>query len=258
MKILFVILAVVVIVLIISFLPKPIKKEAMEKKEITPTSYSSVFIDGIDSIQTSNYANPTLKYYYYIPTSIINNVNQSYPMLVMIPYLSGLGQSFVSPIFKEFANNEGFVIVSPSFKYDEKNWESRTSYQYPEVWSGNTLLEIIGKVKNKFNLQISGLYLFGFSAGAQFSLRFCHWQPELCVACAAHGSGGTILPDKKVSVKFFVSVGSRDTSRIEKAKAFFDSAQKLGIDVTYQEYNTAHSMTQDEIKDALDFFKSLK
>lgn len=219
---------------------------------------STTFIDGIDSISTTNYANRILKYYYYIPTVVFASKDQPQRALVMIPYLSGLGEHFVLPEFKEFAKKEGFVIISPSFQYDKENWETQTSYQYPAAWSGNALLKIISQFEEKNDLQISGLYLFGFSAGAQFALRFCFWNPELCVACAAHGSGGTVIPDKKIDVKFFVSVGKNDIQRIEKAKTFYEVAQKYGIEVTYREYDTGHAMVPEQVKETLDFFKRLE
>jgi len=216
-------------------------------------------VEGIDSISTDNYANNHLEYYYYIPKSIIENRYESYPLLVMVPGLSGRGEYSVTPEFKRFAEEENFIIVAPSFIWDEKNWNSQQSYQYPSVWSGDALLEIIGKLKNNNNLTVSKFYLFGFSAGAQFALRFCLWKPELCAACAAHGSGGTVIPDKNINVKFFVTVGTQDeSSRIKRAKSFYDLAQDYGIDVIYREYNTGHSLTPAQIEDSLDFFRKIR
>lgn len=214
-------------------------------------------VEGIDSIHTDNYANTHLEYYYYIPSTITENKQKSYYLLVMIPGLSGRGEHFVTQEFKKFADDENFIIVAPSFIWDEKNWNSRQSYQYPSVWSGDALLEIINKLEKDNDVTVSKFYLFGSSAGAQFALRFCLWKPEMCDACAAHGSGGTVMPDKKVDVKFFVTVGKQDTSRIEKAKTFYNIAQNYGIDVVYKEYDTGHGLTSAQIKDSLDFFKSV-
>ncbi|MCP4539546.1 MAG: hypothetical protein GY832_20620 [Chloroflexi bacterium] len=211
-------------------------------------------VKGIDSIHTDNYANNDLEYYYYIPPTIAENSQKPYPVLIMIPGLSEQGEHFVTRKFKRFADAENFIIVAPSFVWDEKNWDSRTSYQYPSAWSGNALLEIINQMEKKTNVTISESYLFGFSAGAQFALRFCVWEPDMCVACAAHGSGGTVTLDRAIDVRFFVTVGNRDTLRIEKAKAFYNCAQDLGIDIDYQEYDTGHSLTSEQIKDSLDFF----
>ena len=213
---------------------------------------------GIDSIRTNNYANRALKYYYYIPGTILEeDKKKTYPLLLMIPWLSGQGDVFVTPACKKFAYENKFVIVSPSFIWDEKNWDSKKSYQYPKVWSGDALLKIINKFKKDHNIRISKFYLFGFSAGAQVALRFAMWKPELCVACAAHGWGGRIMPERKTKVKFFVTCGTQDASRNEYAKEFYKEAKKRKIDITYKTYNVGHSLAPDQIDDSLKFFKRI-
>jgi predicted esterase len=212
------------------------------------------YVDGIDSIPTDNYANPSLEYYYYLPKAVIENNLEPHPVLVMVPGLSGRGDQFVSREFKEFADSEAMVVVAPSFVWDEANWDSGQSYQYPAAWSGDALLQIIDQVEEKHGIATSRLYVFGFSAGAQFALRFCLWKPEKCVACAAHASGGTVIPDRKVDVRFFATVGTQDTSRIEIVQAFYNNARSLGIAVEYKEYDTGHSLTSSQIEDSLRFF----
>ena len=226
---------------------------------------SGTAVEGIGSIQTENYANLNLEYYYYIPASVVENSEELYPVqasvpfFVTVPWINGRGESFVSSTMKQFADEEGFVIVSPSFVYDEANWDAKQSYQYPAVWSGDALLEIIDQVEEQHNLFASDLYLFGFSAGAQFALRFCLWKPYMCEACAAHASGGTVIPTGYIDVAFFVTVGSSDTDRISKAQSFCDTAESYGIDVTYKEYsNVGHTLTQAQIEDSLNFLRNLE
>ncbi len=211
--------------------------------------------EGIDSIPTDNYANPRLDYYYYIPSNVIENGNNSHsPILIAVPGLSDRGEHLVSKEVKEFADEKGVVIIAPSFIWDEQNWSARQSYQYPAAWSGDALLKIINQVKEKTKITPAGLYLFGFSAGAQFALRFCLWKPEQCIACAAHGSGGTIIPDRPIAVRFFVTVGTQDGERTGQAKTFYNAARNLGIDVIYREYDAGHWLTTAQIEDSLDFF----
>ncbi len=186
----------------------------------------------------------------------MGNKQDTHPLLIVIPGLSGKGQNAVGKEFKDFAEQEKFIIVAPSFIYDEKNWATESSYQYPAAWSGNALLKIIKKFRNANNLRLSKYYLFGHSAGAQFALRFPLWKPDLCAACAAHASGGTVEPHKRINVRFFVTVGTRDTSdRIERAKTFYQLAKKCGIKVKYQEYPVSHELSLAQINDSLDFFK---
>lgn len=212
---------------------------------------------GVGSVQTDNYANKTLEYYYYIPSSVLDGSAAAYPLLIAVPGLSGRGENFVSQDMKDFADENSFAIISPSFQFDEQNWDSQRSYQYPWVWSGNALVDIVEQVESDNGITFSDWSLFGFSAGAQFSLRFCMWQPDLCAACAAHGSGATVIPEDYVDVEFFITVGSQDTSRIPKAQAFYNAAKGLGIDVTYKEYGVGHQMSYGQIDDSLEFFSEI-
>ena len=230
------------------------QEKRTDKKEHKPPKPS--YEHGLDSINTRNYANRNLQYYYYIPGTIVENKNKSYPLLIVIPGLSGQGDLFVTPTYKKFAYENKFVIISPSFAWDEKNWASQKSYQYPNVWSGNALLKIINKFKKDHNIRISKFHLFGFSAGAQFALRFALWKPKLCAACAAHGSGGRIIPKKKAGVKFLVTCGTRDASRNEYAKEFRNAAKRYRIDVTYKTYDIGHTLSSAQIEDSLKFFKN--
>ncbi len=80
----------------------------------------------------------------------------------------------------------------------------------------------------------------------------------MTVAVVAHGSGGTVVPDYPVVTKFFISVGSADTSRIPKAEAFVQQAQSLGIDVTYRQYPVGHAVDAVQVRDSLDFLRDVK
>ncbi|MCH7505455.1 hypothetical protein IID04_07495, partial [PVC group bacterium] len=166
---------------------KQAKKKS--KKRIAPS-------EGIGSIHTNNYANKTLEYYYYIPVSVKEGKKRKHPVLVVIPGLGARGETMIMPEIRDFAYDKKCILIAPSFMWDEKNWDSERSYQFPAVWSGQALLDIIKNVSKKNRLSTSKLYLFGHSAGAQFALRFSLWKPELCIACAAHGLGAPVRPGK--------------------------------------------------------------
>ncbi len=246
-----------IVILCIYFLfkfPANMKDNLIKTNNSQNHSIVKLPLQGISSINTNNYVNRNLEYYYYVPPISDNKFNS---LLIIVPSLSGRAENFVTQEFKKFAEENRFAIVSPSFIWDEKNWESQESYQYPSAWSGNALIKIINKFKQDNNLTISHYSFFGFSAGAQFSLRFCILKPELCNACAAHGGGGTVEPIEDINTKFFVTVGNQDISRIQKSKDFYNNAVNLGINATYREYPSGHSLTSAQIKDSLDFFKSI-
>lgn len=216
-------------------------------------------ISGTDSVPTSNYANPQLNYFYYIPQSVLQNKQQRYPYLILVPKLGGQGQEFTSQAFKDFAEQQGFVIIAPSFIFDEKNFDRKTSYQYPAAWSGQALNDILNSFDEKQGLKPSRLYMLGFSAGAQFVLRYSLLYPDYVTACAVNAAGEADNPTKYQATKFYIAVGSKDIAdRKQTAQNFYKAAQQQKIDATYKEYpNIAHQISDDEIKDELNFFNQI-
>ncbi|MFH1778258.1 MAG: alpha/beta fold hydrolase [Candidatus Omnitrophota bacterium] len=214
-------------------------------------------ISGTSFVNTDNYANRTLSFYYYIPQEVIKKRQNACPVLVCVPGLSGDGKQFVNNVFKNFAHKEKFVIIAPSFKFDEENFQSNSSYQYPSAWSGKALLKIIEKVERQNYITLSKIYLFGFSAGAQFSSRFALLWPERCRACAVHAAGGYTMPERKIDVIFFVTVCRGDSRRLSKAEKFYDTARRLGIKCDYKEYPGSHELPNQQTYDSLAFFRKL-
>lgn len=176
----------------------------------------------------------------------------------LIPGLSAEGSGALHPIFTDLADREGFVIIAPSFKFDEKNFSSESSYQFPDKWSGDAFIRMTSKLQKRFGLKLDRYYLHGFSAGAQFSLRFALWRPDLCRASSAHGSGGLIIPTKHVPVHFFVSVGKDDKDRTDLYEIFINEAKRHSINVIGKIYPCGHSQPPERIKEASDFFSRVK
>lgn len=236
---------------------------ATGKNNMSTTQTSSVIADdskaGTDSISTSNYANPSLNYYYYIPKQIVSSNIRKAPFLIMVPGLGGNGEAFVGQAFKYFAKREGFVIIAPTFIEDSNNWESRTSYQYPSAWSGQAMNKIINQFAAKENLAPEGVYMLGFSAGAQFVSRYSLLYPNFVTACAVNSAGGIDDPMQYQNTKFYVAIGTNDEDvRKQTAQKFYNLAKQKGIDITYKEYNIGHEYTQNEANDELAFFDRVK
>ncbi len=212
---------------------------------------------GIDSITTTNYANPTLEYYYYIPKSIVKDTTA--PYLIMVTGLSGKGQDFVSQQFKDFAKKEGLLIIAPSFIFDDKNFDDGKSYQYPDVWSGAAFNNLLRTFDAKHNIEPSDVYMFGFSAGAQFVSRYATIYPNYVKACVFNSAGGTYNPTQYNSTKFYVAIGTQDTDGRKKiASDFYNSAIQQHIYALYKEYPIRHELSQDEINDELLFIHQVK
>ena len=216
------------------------------------TASGSGLDEGWGEIQTDNYANRTLRYQYLIPGSLPPGARP--PVLVTVGGLSSPG-----PLTKEmrrFARERGMVIVAPWFIWDERNWAGRTSYQYPEAWSGRALLDIVADLEKERGLKVGSFYMFGFSAGAQFVLRFALWRPDRCAAVVGHASGGAVTPERYVNVSFRLTVGSLDTSRTRIVSGFADLARTYGIRCETQVYEgMGHELAPRVIGDTLSFFK---
>jgi poly(3-hydroxybutyrate) depolymerase len=217
------------------------KDDLLSKKELLPN---------VESIRTDNYMNKQLEFYYYIPPKVQKDTIREHPVLVCIPGLGGEGKYFMNSPFQKFAETEGFILICPSFKFDEKNWEQNASYQYPAVWSGAALITMVKKIEQKYGLHTGKYYLYGFSAGAQYALRFPLWKPEICAAAAGHGSGGPLESSPAIPVKYFISVGKQDTDRIQIANYNYRLLEKSGIDVKYKQYEGGHRYLNYKLKKA--------
>lgn len=225
------------------------------KKDVKSSNINGS-LEVTDYVSSSNYANKTIEFYYFIPAGILEEPQKEYNLLVCVPGLYTRGESFVKQPFKDFAIANNLVIIAPSFKYDRKNLYKGTSYQFPKEWSGKVFLEMVKKVEKR-GIKASKYYLFGFSAGAQFVTRFSLWKPELCIACAAHGSGGRIIPEKHVDTRFFVSIGNKDHDRMANMNLFLAGALKHNLFVDFKQYEAGHRLTVEQILDSIEFFKTI-
>jgi len=198
-------------------------------------------------------------YTYYIPKT---NRSSPLPVLVCLGGLNSQGGRYMGSDWKEFARENGFAILSPVFKFsvvsEIENFNKRTSYHYPEAWSGETLITILKKIAKTENISSKKLYLFGHSAGAQFVHRFALLYPERCKAVAAHNAGSYDLPQRKINTKFLIAVGENDTtpiSRVDLARKFVNACRKKRIKVELEIIPGAgHSLTQEQINLSHQFF----
>ncbi len=205
---------------------------------------------------TADATNRELEYFYYIPTSVATS--KKYQILLCVPGLNGSGAVFIQREWMEFANKNGLVIVSPSFRFNQKDWENKRSYQFPEVWSGNAIMKIVDEVNRKIGSKDRGLYLFGHSAGAQVAHRFALFKPERCVAVAAHAPGGCTHPSRYIPVRFLMTVGEDDHDRRWKTKEFSQRCQELGISIVYKEYpGVGHGLTREQLELSKGFFEEI-
>lgn len=202
------------------------------------------------AIQTAYPANQTLNYRYFVPEGLAERADV--PVLVV---LGGRGlPGWITTDFQEFAAREGVVIVSPTFRFDGDDWAQRRSYQYPEAWSGQALLAVLRDFETRAEIRTGPILLFGFSAGAQFALRFAAWAPERCLAVCGHASGGTLELRRAVDVRFRVTLGERDQQRREQFQHFVSLADRLGLQAeTFVYPGLVHAVDPQVTQDCVEF-----
>lgn len=224
-----------------------------------PDSQPTNAISGVDSITTTNYANQILSYFYYIPVNVALNKQQRHPYLILVSGLGSRGEDFTTQVFKDFANQNGFIILAPSFTFDQKNWQGKTSYQYPAAWSGRALNDILNSFMAKQGLKPSRIYMLGFSAGAQFALRYALLYPDYVTACSIIAAGEVDMPMTYQATKFLIAIGDQDEQdRKQKAIDFYNAATAQKIDIYYKEYkNIAHQLSDEEINDSFSMFSKI-
>lgn len=210
-------------------------------------SEDKISIRGVESFRTPNFTNSKLEYYYYIPKSIIKNKMQKVPFLILVVDFKGKEQENDVPLFKNFAQQEGFVIIVPHFIQDEKYWKT-----------GDTFNNLLADFKKKQHIDYKELYFFGNWTGAQFSEKYSFLYPEKVRACFLFDPNEITLPTEKQKIKFMITVGNKEIDGRKKiAKDFYNTAKKLGIDVKYKEYNTGNKFAYEQINDSILFFKSV-
>ena len=152
--------------------------------------------------------------------------------------------------WERFAEEYGVAILGVGFLFDQKQWDAKESYQYPKVWSGKALKEILKKLAKENPIDPKNLYLFGISAGAQFSVRYAFFQPKAVKAVAAHAAGGYDEPKTHINTKFLITVGSADNqviSRLDWAKYFVKFARDKDIDVEFAVMDgLGHRQTEEQ------------
>lgn len=208
-----------------------------------------------------------VSYAYYIPKL---EINQKIPVLVCVGGLLIQGEksytenkTCLSQSWKQFSEESKIAILGLGFDFSDQDWEKKRSFQFSKVWSGQALLEILEKL-SKENLPIdpNRLYLYGISAGAQFSVRFALWKPEIAKAVAAHAAGGYDLPEKMIPTKFLITVGeldNQDVTRVEMAKEFVKAVKEKGIEIRFEiipEVGHIQTNFQDDLSKK--FFKEIE
>lgn len=213
------------------------------------------FREGYEQITTANPTNKNVKFYYYLPEDVLINPAENHNVMILVPGLNGDERGFINSTFKDYAQKNKMIILIPKFVQNNADMHQYKSYQYPSAWSGKALMDVLKKF-DASGIKTGKLYMFGFSAGAQYVLRFALWQPALVTACMGHAPGCLTKPQKQIGVKLFITVGEKDIKdRILVHHEFLDAAKAFNIPIKAKIYKgLGHGFNNDQVLDCLNFF----
>ena len=140
-----------------------------------------------------------LKVFYYRPEKI----NADTPVW-MIMHGTGRNADDYRDYFVDAAKEQGAVVIAPQFS--DRNWDGSTGYNLGNISASNSDLTPVrerdwsfSKIEPLFDyvvdqaepiLETDGYYMYGHSAGGQFTHRFLAWEPDARVKLAVSANAG--------------------------------------------------------------------
>jgi hypothetical protein len=204
---------------------------------------SSAFADVIE-VKTRAPNNKTAFFNYRVPKSYDANRRESYRVVVMFGGRNTDGKADAAGRmgWGQWCDDNGIFIVSPGLK-DDNYWE-------PQVWSGRALQIALEQIKRNYNICLTKLLFYGYSAGSQASNLFPAWRPEWTRAWVSHACGVFHEPTTRMrGVPGLVTCGDADTSRYIISRNFVENARRKGVDIIWKSFpNHPHDVPPDSLK----------
>lgn len=192
---------------------------------------------------------PDQTYYLYLPQNYSRG--QKWPLFIGIHgYKSNGAQTM--PLWRTFADSEGFILVCPSFK---------DGYQRLEYASDYRMIDIIKELSGEFRIDDKKVFMAGFSGGAQFAHRFVLRHPEYVQAASIMAAGSYDYPTSSIQakdIKFLVTVGENDSERFEITKKFAEQLKDNGYNVRFKSFpGVGHDLCDEAKKLTIDLFRQM-
>jgi pimeloyl-ACP methyl ester carboxylesterase len=138
--------------------------------------------DPLDSKQT---------FYVYVPKSYDGVTPHS---LLVAVHGAGRTARLYAQRFIPYAEEHRAIILAPLFPEGVRFQDLE---KVGKQWSDMRLLNLVGEVARHYKLDGGKFDLFGYSAGAQFSLRFLYAHPEALRTVVIGAPGTVMLPSEK-------------------------------------------------------------
>jgi poly(3-hydroxybutyrate) depolymerase len=169
------------------------------------------------------------EYFFYAPLSSKKIPLYKLPLLVSVHGTSRQAEYFTK-VFVDSSEEYGVAILAPLF--DEETFPLYHYSMYPgddllleknkRVRADLRLIDILKNFKKEFTvLDINKFYIFGFSGGAQFAIRFSALYPHKIIRGAAAGAGSYLFPNEEKDYP----IGIKDSSLYPNVnvKGFLDT-----------------------------------
>lgn len=88
-----------------------------------------------------------------------------------------------------FADAHNLALVVPQFFHPHTVWKKDhpcSPFHFPNLWSGQVLLEAVEKISQLRKLDEAKFLFHGSGSGAHFAARFARWKPERTGALSLH------------------------------------------------------------------------
>ena len=157
---------------------------------------------GAVRVETRQLENPVVTMFYRLPppSDVPPRV-----LVVLPPFNDGTANicDDTSP-WARFADAHNLVLVVPQFFQVHTTWKMDnpcSPYHFPNIWSGQALLDGLQEIGKLRTLDDKKLVFHGTGAGAQFAARFARWKPERTAALSLHSAGGYSWAEQESGVQ---------------------------------------------------------
>lgn len=201
--------------------------------------FSAAAFSEVNSFQVSGVGQASgVVFHFRLPVSTPKGV------LLLVPGYNGSGEAIMDDRWSQFADEQGLILLAPTFRTTLEELKRGKGYYYPEQGSGLQVERALAELGRRTGFKTNELFIFGFSAGAHFAHRFALWKPDRVGAFVAYSAAWWSDPKATLKdVPALIMCGESD-ERYEATRSFMDKALTLELPWVWRSYrNTGHELT---------------